>query len=384
MELTEMNVEQLQERLQELSAEIPQEEREKLTEEEIKERESQLTAVKTELEAREQAAREAEELRQQIAAENIKPIKEFNVEEKKMNYEVNSPEYREAFLKNLQGKEITPEERNAVVATAAIPTITMNEIVHKLELNPLIAAVDLTQIPGYVTYPAEGTVNEANWVDMGTAATDSADTLQAVTLGAYKLIKTVEISADVEAMSIDAFEAWLVARLVNKIEKALDSAILNGGGSTSGQALGIKTTKSTADYKYTKAAMIWKDLTAIIGKLPGQYHVGASFVMPPALFYGEVLGMVDSTGNRVVVMDPQGNRKYNVLGFPCIVDGNAATDEVYFGDLKAYKLNLAKGIEVRKSEEIEFRKGSSVYRAMTLADGKLADANAIVRAIRST
>jgi HK97 family phage major capsid protein len=66
------------------------------------------------------------------------------------------------------------------------------------------------------------------------------------------------------------------------------------------------------------------------------------------------------------------------------VDGNAATDEVYFGDLKAYKLNLAKGIEVKKSEEIEFRKGSSVYRAMTLADGKLADANAIVRAIRST
>jgi HK97 family phage major capsid protein len=130
--------------------------------------------------------------------------------------------------------------------------------------------------------------------------------------------------------------------------------------------------------------MTWKNLTAIIGKLPGQYHSNASFVMPPALFYGEVLGMTDSAGNRVVVMDPQGNRKYNVLGFPCIVDGNAATDEVYFGDLKAYKLNLAKGIEVKRSEEAEFRKGSCVYRAMTLADGKLADANAIVRAIRST
>ena len=128
----------------------------------------------------------------------------------------------------------------------------------------------------------------------------------------------------------------------------------------------------------------WKDLTAVMGKLPGQYHNGASFVMPPALFFGEVLGMTDSTGNRVVVADPQEPRKYNVLGFPCIVDGNAATDEVYFGDLKAYKFNFAKDPEVKCSEDAEFRKGSNVWRAMALADGKLADQNAIIRAIRST
>ena len=305
-------------------------------------------------------------------------------EEKRMSFGVETKEYREAFLKNLQGKPLTAEERTAVTAAAAIPTETANKIWGKLELNPLIAAVDLTHIPGYVTYPAEDTINDAAWVAMNTAATDSADSLAAVTLGAYKLIKTVEIGADVSAMSIDAFEGWLVARLANKIEKAVDAGILNGGGSTSGECLGIKTTKSTADYKYTKTGMGWKDLTTIIGKLPGQYHAEASFVLPPALFFGEVLGMTDSTGNRVVVMDPQAPRKYNVLGFPCIVDGNAATDEVYFGDLKAYKFNFAKDPEVKSSEEAEFRKGSYVWRAMALADGKLADANAIVRAIRAT
>ena len=380
-DFTEMNVEQLEAR----QAELAGMDTESATTEELEERANELEAIKAELEAREMAAKAAEETRQEVAESRLDPvIKEFKTEERTMNYEVNSPEFRSAWLRNLQGKELNAEERAAVTATAAIPTQTMNEIVGKLELNPLIAAVDLTQIPGYVTYPAEGTINDAAWVAMGTAATDSADTLAAVTLGAYKLIKTVEITADVDAMSIDAFESWLVARLANKIEKALDAAILNGGGSTSGEALGIKTTKSTADYKYTKAAMTWKDLTAVMGKLPGQYHNGASFVMPPALFFGEVLGMTDSTGNRVVVADPQEPRKYNVLGFPCIVDGNAATDELYFGDLKAYKLNLAKAIEVKSSEDAAFRTGSKVYRAMTLADGKLADANAIVRAIRST
>ena len=316
------------------------------------------------------------------AEKKIRTMKES--EEKKMTYEVNTKEYRVAFLKNLQGKQLTVEERAAVTATAAIPTETMNLIVHKLELNPLLAAVDISHIPGYVTFPAETTANDAAWVAMGTAATDSADVLSAVTLGANKLIKTVEINADVEAMSVDAFENYLVTRLANKIEKAVDAGILNGGGSTSGECLGIKTTKSTADGTYTKTGMTWKDITKIIGKLPGQYHANASFVMPPALFFGEVLGMTDSTGNRVVVMDPQGERKFNVLGFPAIVDGNAATDELYFGDLKEYKFNFAKDIEVKSSEEAEFRKGSKVWRAMTLADGKLADPNAIVRYIRAT
>jgi hypothetical protein len=40
-------------------------------------------------------------------------------------------------------------------------------------------------------------VNAAAEVAMGTAATDSADALAHVSLGAYKLIKTVEITADV-------------------------------------------------------------------------------------------------------------------------------------------------------------------------------------------
>lgn len=383
MNLSEMNGEQLQARLEELKAETAEEKRDALSTDELEERVKEMEAITAEIEARKAAAAEEERKAEEMAN---KPGEKIFEEDKKMEkrFAVNSPEYREAFLKKLQGKELTAEERAAVVATAAIPTQTMNLIVGKLELNPLIAAVDLTHIPGYVTYPAEDTINDASWVAMNNASTDSADTLAAVTLGAYKLIKTVEIGADVSAMSIDAFEGWLVRRLANKIEKAVDAGILNGGGSTSGECLGIKATKGTPDYKYTKAAMTWKDITAIIAKLPGEYHNEASFVLPPALFFTEVLGMVDSTGNRVVVTDPQAPRKYNVLGFPCIVDGNAATDEVYFGDLKAYKFNFAKDPDVKSSEDAEFRKGSNVWRAMALADGKLADPKAIVRAIRST
>lgn len=40
--------------------------------------------------------------------------------------------YRSAWLKNLQGKDLTAQERAAVTASAAIPTETMNMIVHRL------------------------------------------------------------------------------------------------------------------------------------------------------------------------------------------------------------------------------------------------------------
>ena len=382
-ELTEMSVDELLQRQQELAEEIQAETRDQMTTEEIEQRANDLEAVKKELEARKEAARQAEETRKEVAQDTgKKPIAEIEKENRKMSYEVNTPEYRDAFLRNLQGKELTAEERTAVVGSAAIPTQTMNEIVHKLELNPLIGAVDLTNIPGYVTYPAEDVVNEASWLDMGVGATDSTDALTPVTLGAYKLIKTVEITADVDAMSVDAFEAWLVSRLINKIEKALDAGILKGTGTT--QATGIATTKATADGTFKRAGIKWGDICGIMGKLPGQYHANASFVMNPSLFFGKVLGMVDTAGQRIVVNEPQAARKFNILGYPVIVDGNCNAEDILFGDFKAYKLNLAKGIEVKKSEEAEFRKGASVYRAMTLADGKLADTNAIVRYVATT
>ena len=66
---------------------------------------------------------------------------------------VDTPEYRSAWLKNLQGKTLDAEERAAVTASAAIPTQTMNRIIHRLELTPMIAAVDVTYIPGNVTFP---------------------------------------------------------------------------------------------------------------------------------------------------------------------------------------------------------------------------------------
>lgn len=305
---------------------------------------------------------------------------ETNEEENNMEnrtFAVDSVEYREAYLMNLQGRQLNAEQRAAVSASGAIPTQTLNKIIARLDASPILSRVDMMHIPGNVSIPVEGSVADVSWVAMGTAATDSEDTITTVSLAAYKLIKTVEITADVEAMAIGAFEDWLVGRLANKMQLALDNAVINGTGSN--QAKGIMTTLNTPTGTFTKAKATYDDIIKIIGSLGTKYAQNASFIMPRALFYSDVVGITDTGKKPIFHTDLESPAKFNILGYPVILDDKVPADNILFGDLKAYKLNIAKEPAVTADDSVAFRTGSRVYRVMALADGKLAETDAFVR-----
>ena len=314
-----------------------------------------------------------------ITGNIIEPIEEDNKMENR-TFTASSAEYREAYLMNLQGLELNAEQRAAVVANNAIPTQTLNKIFGYLEDSPILSRVDLTYIPGNVTLPVESATADAAWVDMAAASTDSADAIDSITLAAYKLIKTVEITADIEAMAIDAFEAWLVQNLGAKIEKALDAAVFNGTGTK--QATGILKTVS-ATGTFTKAKAKYSDLINIIAALPSAAAKNATFAMPRKLFFTDVIGIEDQAGQPVCHIDVESPAKYNILGYHVVLDDNIPTDNILFGDFKAYKLNIAKAPTVASDDSVGFRSGSRVYRALALADGKLALASAFVRYTRA-
>lgn len=330
-------------------------------------------------------AQKRQQLRDNIAAgivtgETIENIEEENTMENR-TYAIDTAEYREAYLMNLQGKELNAEQRAAVSASAAVPTQTLNHIFRYLEESPILSRVDMTHIPGNVVLPVESNVAAAAWVAVGAAATDSADAITSISLGAHKLIKTLEITADIEAMAINAFEAWIVAKLGEKMEAALDNAVFNGTGS--GQPTGILTTVS-ATGTYTKAKAKYADLVAIIAALPSGPAKNATFAMPRKLFFTDVIGIEDQQGQPVVHVDVESPAKYNILGYHVILDDNIPADNILFGDFKAYKLNLAKAPVISSDDSVAFRTGSRVYRALALADGKLAMAEAFVRYTRAS
>ena len=364
-DFSELNGEQLLARKQELldDLETP-EKRDEIGADGMEARQAEIQAIDAEIKARKDKADEEKRQAEKAAKENGEKI---ITEDKRMNFEINSPEYRDAFLKNLQGKEITAEERTALAnGSYAIPQETANKIWGKMELYPLLNAIDVMHIPGTVVLPVEGTVNNAAVVAMGSAATDSADSLAKVSLGIYKIIKTIEITADVAAMAVPAFEDWLVDRLANKMFRKICDLVVVGTGT--GEPTGLATiTAMTTDY--TSTGVTYDDLLAIVAELPSEYLPNAKWIVSRETFWIGMKGLTSSSDVRVVNTDVGSPAAYNVLGFPVIIDDNASTD-IYFGDLKeGYVFNFGKDIAIDRDESVGFRTGSTVFRGMALGDG---------------
>lgn len=383
-ELSEMDLEQVNARLAADEVEVRDSEDLDLIAEKTEQKEMLLDR-KSELEALEKRTAAAAELAEGEAEATVIERKEPETMER--TFKPDTVEYRDAYLKSLMGLPMEAEERAALASAASvIPTETLNKIYGKLEESPLIAELNALHIPGYVAIPVASTVNDASWVGMGTASTDSSDVIGSVALNAKKLIKTIEITADIQAMGIPAFQTWLVDKLAQKMEVAICAAVINGAGTTTvpqgvGQG-GI--TASTALSTPTIAT-----LSAFMGGLKSAYHRNAVWVMSSASFFGLIQGLGNDV-NGVYVQDGLG---YRLLGHRVIFDdacdgckfksGSTAeannANHVIFGSFKdGYVFNFGEGIAIEADQSVAFRSGSTVYRGMALCDGAVVDKDAFV------
>ena len=374
MDMKEMTVEQLEERKSAIVGELDNEGAD------LDALEEEVRAIKAELEAREAEEAKKAEVREAVASGEGEVIKTFVEEKREMekNYSIDSVEYRDAWLKNLMGKELNVEERSAITGTDAIPTETLNKIINVLKENALLGKIDMLQIPGYVKIPIYATNNDANWTD---TATDSQDVIGSITLQPKQLIKTIEVPATVDKMSISAFEQYITEALANKIESALQKAVIAGTGST--EPVGIITAATAKTGTFTKAAVTKADLLSIMGDLDAEYQNGACWIMPSKVFFAEVMAIADHNDFTNV----NDGFTYKLFGKDVVLDDNAKVstkDAILYGQPKAYHMNLGEGVNVAKDMSIGFRSNSAVYRGVCLADGNLDNASAFVKYTRAT
>ena len=374
MELKEMTVEQLEERKAAIGAELDNEGAD------LDALENEVRAIKAELEARKEEEAKRAEVREAVALGEGEVIKTFVEEKRTMekNFSVDSVEYRDAWIKNLMGKELSVEERTAITGTDAIPTETLDKIVNVLKENALLGKIDLMQIPGYVKIPIYATNNDATWTD---SSTDSQDVIGSITLQPKQLIKTIEVPATVDKMSISAFERYITEALANKIESALQKAVIAGTGTT--EPVGIITAATSKTGTFTRAAVTKADLLSIMGDLPAEYQNGACWIMPSKVFFSEVMAIADHNDFTNV----NDGFTYRLFGKDVVMDDNAKVstkDAILYGQPKAYHVNLGEGVKVDKDMSVGFRNNSAVYRGVCLADGNLDNASAFVKYTRAT
>lgn len=374
MELKDMNIEQLEERKNAIVAELDNEGAD------LDALEAEMRSIKDELESRKQAEAKKAEIREAVANGAGEVVKTFVEERKTMekNFTVDGAEYRQAWLKNLMGLELNAEERTAITGTDAIPTETLNKIINVLKENALLGKIDLMQIPGFVKIPIYATNRDATWTD---TSTDSQDVIGNITLQPKQLIKTIEVPATVDKMSISAFERYITEALANKIESALQKAAIVGTGT--GEPTGIITAATAHTGTFTKAAVTKADLLAIMGDLPSEYQNGACWIMASKVFFSEVMAIADHN----TFTNVNNGFDYRLFGKDVVFDDNAKVstkDAILYGQPKAYHMNLGEGVKVDKDMSIGFRSNSAVYRGVCLADGNLDNAGAFVKYTRAT
>lgn len=359
----------------------------------------ELKALNIELTALNQAADNAKDkaaaAQQQQTDPDTRALKPFGIETRATDWTDaddvrKAPEYRTAFFKQLQGKQLNAAESRALNAVArleqradaygtsannggVIPTQTLNEIVKKAgKANGLFDEVRKLQVPAGVTVPVADPATPAKWNTEGANVDSEKPDTTPVKFDGYELIKVFSVSAKVRTMAVDAFESYLTDELNNSVVEAIADAIVNGTGS--GQPTGIL---GAITNKVTTKALTYADIVKAMGMLKGGYQANSVFAMSTATLYNNVYALTDGNKRPIFIQDAQADTIGRVLGKPVIVDDHIADGTVIYGDFKdGYAVNLSNGISVESSTESSFKSGRVDYRALCVCDAKPLNAEA--------
>lgn len=385
MEIKDMNLIQVTERLAALDEEV----RAATDKETI----DKAVVEKTELLERKSELDEIEE-RKTAALEITKGIKEVKViEERKDTKPMQefmtpddaraSQEYRSAFLKGLQGKPLNDVEKriNEMASTdvaGVIPTLTQERIFDKLKYYaPLLSEITLLQVPGNVTFAVESTNTAAALHTQNAAVTPAADTMTSVTLAGYEIIKVLRISATVSAMSINAFEGWLVDYLAKGIAAKVGAYIIYGTGSSQPKGIDYMDTwtDTTNAVQWAGTSPTTAELVETVSYLKAGYHMGAKWLMNSKTFWARVAAVQDNSKYKILTDDYK-----RLLGYEILLDDNVADDDIFFGNFREGIVgNLSQNIKVDRSMDSGFLNNAIDYRGTAIFDCDLTHTEGFIK-----
>ena len=333
--------------------------------------EKEVRDLKAEKKQLEEAAEKRNRLKGEVASGKTgEVIRRFSPEQTETrSYGPSSPEYRNAFLKNLLDLDMTKEERAAFVHTTAntsavLPTTMLNTIWDLVSQRH--------SIMGDITIYRTGTILEvvkhtaiaqgaAKTVEENAANDDEQNTFVKVTLSGKDFSKHVDISYAMERMSIDAFEQYLI----NEISASLGDALADDVISQIG-------TDMTGGNKVNSAAndtLNFKELAALFGKLKRVNTV--SVYATRATIYNYLVGMVDTTGRPIFQPSAQAGQEGVILGAQIKVEDSVADNVILVGDARKVNYNMVQDIMIESDRDI--KKHVTTYSGYARGSGALID-----------
>ena len=333
MDFTNMETEQLNERLEELRG-IGNEPGER-TAEELEKLAEERQAIDAEIENRKKKAA-ADELRREKVANgqiggNIMSIMPENETRNEEVFDASSPEYRSAWLKKMAVRdnvslfgELNEKETRAYTHTTAntgavVPTEVMNRIVELVEsMYPIYNDASKSAMTSGFQIPRHSAIaaGDAAATNEAAANSDEQDTFTYLPLSGVEIKKHIVISRKMKWQSISAFEDWIVKHIAERIGVAKETRILSQlvdatyGIANANIATGVEATDAN-----------------IRAKLALVRGTGAKVLYANAYTIWNILaGINDGAGNKAFIPSPQADpvTKGVVYGYTVKEDNNLA------------------------------------------------------------
>lgn len=289
--------------------------------------------------------------------------------------------YRSAWLKTLQGKPLTDDEKRAY-STAAnsglpiIPETTANQIIKKMyEVAPILQRCKIFHVPGNFKFAIEGTNDEAMLHTENAAITAATDSLGSVSLTGYEIVKLVKASRACSEMALSAFESYIVEVIAEAVARRIEKYIFTGTGTN--QPGGVKTAGKGASGAYTDgtdqitvgktASLTEENVIALYGLLGDGYERNAVWCMNKATFFSDFFPLMNKSKNNVIEF---ANGKYYIMGAEVYFTGSLAAHEAYLGDFSYIIGNYSQDISVVRSEHSGLATNSIDYLGACVFDSK--------------
>lgn len=366
--MEEMNLKQIIERLAALEVEVRDATDIEVVNKGIEEK-TGLLARKAELEALEVRKQTAKDLNDgKIEGRKIDFMNPQEDKKMEVRYDSASKEYRNAFLKNLVGAEMTVEERAAFTHTTAnttdvLPTTMLNmiwDLVSKkhsimgdikiFRTGTILEVVKHTAIAaGAAAVTAQGVAN----------ANDEQNTFVKVTLSGKDFSKHVIISYAMKAMSIDALESYLISEISTNIGEALadDTIAVILAGTAAGNKINSAGVK----------VLTYKEVAAILGKLK---NVSNRVVyVNNATFYNYIVSIEDTTGRPIFQPTMQDGAMGVILGAQIKIEESCADNVIYVGDPQMVVMNMVQDILIEQDKDVKTH--THVYAGYARAESAL-------------
>ena len=304
--------------------------------------------------------------------------------------------YRSAWLKTLQGKPLTDDEKRAY-STAAdsglpiIPETTAYQIIKKMyEVAPILQSCKFFHVPGNFKFAVEGTNSDAALHTENASITAASDSLTSVSLTGYEIVKLVKASRASSEMALSAFESYIVEVIAESIARKIENYIFTGTGSD--QPGGVKVAGKGTSGAYTDgtdqvtvaktASLTEENVVSLYGMLASGYERNAVWCMNKATFFTDFFPLMNKSKNNLIEF---AGGKYYIMGAEVYFTGSLAAHEAYYGDFEYIIGNYSQDITVVRSEHSGLATNSIDYLGACVFDCKpVAGLGAFVHLTKAT